>query len=129
VPRFQIAFTTKQDKEIRYNKESIDAKVLPPEATWIVERINEKFETIYDYVLINVYETKEHYISFHKDNETGLDKKQPIISLAIYDNIEETRTIRIKEKQGKMRFNIKQKHGDIITLSYTTNILTRHAMM
>ena len=25
MPRFQIAFTTKQDKEIRYNKESIDA--------------------------------------------------------------------------------------------------------
>lgn len=108
----------------------------------IIEKIQEKthkynckfinyYEPIFDNALIEVYNSEYHKMKEHSEQALDLEDNSYICVFSCYSNPDssEIRTLKIKNKENKTKFEIKMLHNSIIIFSTNCNKLHTHKIV
>ena len=74
-------------KEYKFSRTAVPAKVAPPAATELIEKVNAEFGTKFNAILVNEYPAGDwSAIGAHGDNEKGLCTKEGgVFGISLYD--------------------------------------------
>lgn len=91
-----VGFFSNDSIGYRYSGQLAKSKQLNECLVTLLDTVNEKYNTDYNGILVNLYKTGEDYISAHSDDETNLDN-----SGVVAISYGATRKFRIREKKTR----------------------------
>ena len=91
-----VGFFSNESIGYRYSGQLAKSKPLYECLIKLLDTVNEKYNTDYNGILVNLYKTGEDYISAHSDDETNLDN-----SGVVAISYGATRKFRIREKKTR----------------------------
>ena len=126
VPRGQASFTL--NDKIHYNYKvsggSPPNYLMDEKLKIITENINNKLNTNFNTILMNVYKDGDDCISFHKDKEDGWVEKTGFATLSFGAE----RDFCLKQVATSENKNISHKNGMVIYMPYPMNDYFLHAV-
>lgn len=84
-PRLVGAFSDKV-RTYRYSGQERQARLWPPELVRVKAHVEKHAGVTFNYVLVNLYRDGQDAIGWHSDNETAMNKGQPIASVSLGDS-------------------------------------------
>lgn len=90
-----------------------------PESPWheevvrIMELVNQKFNTTFNACLLNFYQTGQHYISAHSDNEKELGENSAVVSISLGAS----RNVTLRHKSNKTVIRERLDSGSLFMMS------------
>lgn len=100
-------------KGYKYSNRMIPCQILPSIMDDFLNVVNETLKTKFNSILVNRYENGKDYISFHRDNEKGVDPKDGVASFSLGEPNSE-RIMTIKNNEGKKVVDIPLKIGSLV---------------
>ena len=100
-------------KGYKYSNRMIPCQILPSIMDDFLNVVNETLKTKFNSILVNRYENGKDYISFHRDNEKGVDPKDGVASFSLGEPNSE-RIMTIKNNEGKKIVDIPLKIGSLV---------------
>tara|TARA_B110000467_G_C18228399_1_gene427209 strand:+ start:166 stop:738 length:573 start_codon:yes stop_codon:yes gene_type:complete len=94
--RRSVGFFSDDSIGYRYSNQISRSKSMTPALSKLLEHVNSIYDTRYNGILVNKYNTGEDYISAHSDNEVNLDD-----SGVVAISYGATRKFRIRNKETK----------------------------
>ena len=108
----------------RYSGTTVACDNWSPEVLAIRDRLREEFKTDFNYCLFNFYETGQHYVSPHSDNEVGLNRNAIIASVSLGA----TRTMVFTRSDHQKRVYQLQ-NGSLMLMHPITNRYWKHSII
>ncbi len=96
----------------QYSGKTMEIKELTPTLLSLMDKVGEKVDRCFDFVLVNYYRDGQDYISYHSDDETSIDRTC-IASLSLGA----TRTFRLRDsKDTHLQRDFELSSGDLVVM-------------
>lgn len=111
--RRSVGFFSNHSIGYRYSGQLAAAQPLEGELLEVLEYINNRFESHYNGILINKYDSGEEYISKHSDDESSLDPDVGVLMISVGS----IRTFRVRDKtSGEVICNVPTNPQNILQM-------------
>lgn len=109
-----VGFFSKASEGYKYSNSVMRSKGISPNLEKLLEYVNCKFNSSFNGILVNKYESGEDYISKHSDNEKSLDPAVGVVMLSFGAS----RKFRIRNKStGKKEIDVQTCNSTIIQMN------------
>lgn len=130
IPRKQVAYG---DPKISYSFSGTTVKAnnwnnsdyISKQIKKIRDKVSQRFNCEFNYVLINRYRDGDQCIGFHSDDEKDLEEDSPIVGISFGSS----REITFKHKEKNITKKILLTNGSAYCMHYPTNRKWKHAIL
>ena len=126
-PRLTAAFGVDNSSYTYAGTKKISNDKWPEALTECKQLAEELLGCTFNYALVNIYETGDHYIGWHSDSEKDIVKDSTICSVSIGE--ERSFQVRLKYKKGDVPSKIHKitlTNGSLCTMENQTQTMCKH---